>query len=601
MPTRSKSAVSKAETPQINRKALLVAIDDYPGISNDLNSCVADAKAMTALLQTSPYNFEEIQTYTNEQATIANIKAGLEWLISNAASDRDRLVLFFSGHGFRTKKDGTDKDGVLHECLCLHDGFLFDTELTQLTQTLPPAILSIFLDCCHSGGMEKNFVLRDSKIKTFFPTDPQEIAKAFAPKPTSPPIKPFGCSTQFNPDAPANKEFKEPEQQVNGLIITACQAEQVALAGSPQTEGKSAFTYSLLKVLETLSPNAEVSNRQLFERTSAVLKSLHLEQIPVLHEPPNAPGLQDKSFITLRPVSVSQDSPAPVFPNFPTEPIETTNKGTSNMSTTQSSVLNLNRPLTEADAQFCTDVLKYSLEVMPRVMQSVNQQDSKANGQEPIGNSKFWGGLAVGSAIPYVLNWVQGKSWETEIEDISADEKAGGAVLGLTLAGVLTGIIPGVVSAFKGATDSKNLNRDLTEADIQYCTKVVECSLRVMPKMLQAISPQNSKAVPWGAAVPGLVAGIPGLIALIRGKDWKIESDAPITEEKFWADVLGATLGANPGNFFGFTKGVTDSKNFDPKESSAAPASNGATSAEVGEELVDAVMTRLASALLAAR
>ncbi|MES1026472.1 hypothetical protein ABN584_26590 [Gloeocapsa sp. BRSZ] len=50
-------------------------------------------------------------------------------------------------------------------------------------------------------------------------------------------------------------------------------------------------------------------------------------------------------------------------------------------------------------------------------------------------------------------------------------------------------------------------------------------------------------------------------------------------------------------------------KNFDPQESSAAPgivllpapASNGAASPEMDEELVDAVMARLASTLMAAR
>lgn len=57
------------------------------------------------------------------------------------------------------------------EYLCLHDlNYLFDTE-TQLTQMLPLGILSVLLDCCHAGGMEENFVLGNTKIKTFFPED----------------------------------------------------------------------------------------------------------------------------------------------------------------------------------------------------------------------------------------------------------------------------------------------------------------------------------------------------------------------------------------------------------------------------------------------
>lgn len=89
----------------------------------------------------------------------------------------------------------------------------------------------------------------------------------------------------------------------------------------------------------------------------------------------------------------------------------------------------------------------------------------------------------------------------------------------------------------------------------------------------------------------------------------KTGSDAPIAEEKFWTQVISAAIGVIPGIIDAVTKGATDSKNFEPKESSAAPdvvplpapTSNGAAAAEVDEELVDAVMTRLADALMAAR
>jgi len=40
-----------------SRKALIVAINDYPESANDLPSCVEDAKGITALLQSDPYAF----------------------------------------------------------------------------------------------------------------------------------------------------------------------------------------------------------------------------------------------------------------------------------------------------------------------------------------------------------------------------------------------------------------------------------------------------------------------------------------------------------------------------------------------------------------
>jgi len=166
-----------------------------------------------------------------------------------------------------------------------------------------------------------------------------------------------------------------------------------------------------------------------------------------------------------------------------------------------------------------------------------------------------------------------------------------------------------------------NLDRSLTEADAQFCAEVIKCSLQVMPTMLQAVNQQDSKANGqhpignskfWTALIPPLIGVIPTIFDAIRGKNWKTESDAPISEEKFWTQVIPAILPVIPSIIDAVTKGATDSKNFEPQESSAAPGvvplpvpasngANGAASAEVDEELVDAVMARLASTLMAAR
>ena len=64
----------------------------------------------------------------------------------------DRLVFYYSGHGWRT-----ERDGVLRECLCLHDDFLFDDELVRASQDLPSGVLTVVIDACHSGGLSKPF------------------------------------------------------------------------------------------------------------------------------------------------------------------------------------------------------------------------------------------------------------------------------------------------------------------------------------------------------------------------------------------------------------------------------------------------------------
>ena len=141
------------------RKALIMAINDYPESANDLPSCVEDAKGITALLQSDPYAFQEVRTFLDGEATIKTVMEGLDWLFGKNSRDEgiqvtseDRLVFYYSGHGFRT-----NKDGVLKECLCLHDGFFFAETLNHQTQDLPPGIFTMVLDSCHSGGMDKRF------------------------------------------------------------------------------------------------------------------------------------------------------------------------------------------------------------------------------------------------------------------------------------------------------------------------------------------------------------------------------------------------------------------------------------------------------------
>lgn len=114
-----------------SRKALIVAINDYPdGSANDLPSCIDDAKAMTELLKAAPYEFQEIRTHLDAEATIQNVTDSLNWLFEGSSQHRtqmgpdDRLVFYYNGHGFRT-----EQDGILRECLCLYDGFFFDKEL----------------------------------------------------------------------------------------------------------------------------------------------------------------------------------------------------------------------------------------------------------------------------------------------------------------------------------------------------------------------------------------------------------------------------------------------------------------------------------------
>jgi Caspase domain len=448
----------KAVVPKIKQKALIVGIDDYPGVGNDLPSCIKDAQSITALLQSAPYGFEEIATYTNEQATIANVTAGLKWLFADqtSLSSNDRLVFYFSGHGYRT-----EKGGILRECMCLHDGFMFDAELTQITQSLPSGILTVILDCCHAGGMEKKFLTElmaegesgqpaeTTRIKNWFPPG-EEFAKTFAAEQSTLPVKQFGCSIltplpgsgvgfwgkgmDMDPSLP-----KSAEPEINGLLITACRADQTASASSSQTQGNSAFTYCLLEVIKKLG--APVSSSQLFDLVSANLATLKFKQVPVLYEPANALGLRTKQFITFG-TMMAATTPAKSF-NL----INNQTTGESIMSNIQAPTLN--RPLTEADAKYYSDVMAASLQLVPTIYQTMNSKDfqTNGNGTPPVADGKFWGAIigAAVSALPALVNAVSGKDFQTASSQPVDQEKFWTDVISEAIK-----IVPDIINVFSG-------------------------------------------------------------------------------------------------------------------------------------------------------
>lgn len=173
-------------------RALVVGINNYPG-TNALPSCVQDATAFSTHLQ-SKFAFQEIKALTDQQASKHAVLDGLAWLF-NGATPQDRLVFFYSGHGYRPQINGE-----LREALVTQDSrFLDDTELADAMVSVPDGVLTIVLDTCFSGGLEKLFIAEDGRIahvvKSKFwtaeaPTSQVISSKGFEPAAVS--FRPFG-------------------------------------------------------------------------------------------------------------------------------------------------------------------------------------------------------------------------------------------------------------------------------------------------------------------------------------------------------------------------------------------------------------------------
>lgn len=122
--------------------AVLVGLNDYPGRPNSLPYSVNEVNAFKkTLLEGGNWVDSNIQTLTNQNATVSGILGAIQWL--NAKEDRNDLsIIYLVGHG------GHNATGT---CFLAYDADIFDTALAQAIHNFN-GYLVIIIDCCYSGG-----------------------------------------------------------------------------------------------------------------------------------------------------------------------------------------------------------------------------------------------------------------------------------------------------------------------------------------------------------------------------------------------------------------------------------------------------------------
>jgi hypothetical protein len=289
------------------KRALLVGLDQYPNPSNNLNSCVADTLAFRdkILMQTYKFNLDDIQLLHNQDATLANVREGLDRLFDGASAG-DEIVFFESSHGYRYPKGDT-----LVEVLCLYNEFLEDSEFAVRTDKLPPDVLTVVLDACHSGGMDKVYFppggTAVARSKVFRPGGEQGQRDAQLLQQVTR-FKFFG-RTRTQDTGTVAKNFvvrggkvpaakgMEAQAELNGALFAACAADQTAAAGSIATNNLSAFTFALIDQLDPA-----ISLSALADKVVARLEALNMRQTPVVETPAAHQELAAETFITMKPV-----------------------------------------------------------------------------------------------------------------------------------------------------------------------------------------------------------------------------------------------------------------------------------------------------------
>lgn len=146
-----------------SRRALLVGINDYPDPANKLEGCVNDVFTMSAVLQESGFDPEDIRVVLDERATTQGIMHRLHWLL-DGVRDGDERVLFYSGHGAQIPGYGAkDEPDHVDECLVPYDfdwspaHAIVDNQFCELYSQLPyDSHFVAMFDCCHSGGLTRD-------------------------------------------------------------------------------------------------------------------------------------------------------------------------------------------------------------------------------------------------------------------------------------------------------------------------------------------------------------------------------------------------------------------------------------------------------------
>jgi len=273
----------------MKRKAFLVGINRYPDPRNNLKGCVNDVLLMAKTLR-EQYGFKgetDVKLLTDERATTANIRKGLEGLVSDAEPG-DSLVFHYSGHGSQVRDaHGDELSDNLDESICPYDldwdHPFTDDDLAEICREVPKGTLfTVILDCCHSGTGLREFLPPDLPVRYKFLPAPVEVRHRSEPH-----IENRGIDrsvTMTGPDkALPVRGFGISLTKSNAVLIAGCRDDQTSADAWIDGDYHGALTYYLWRSLRDLKWKG--TYRQLIAATGSALADHNYDQVPQLEGP----------------------------------------------------------------------------------------------------------------------------------------------------------------------------------------------------------------------------------------------------------------------------------------------------------------------------
>ncbi|BCL74376.1 hypothetical protein JHS3_01120 [Jeongeupia sp. HS-3] len=186
----------------MNKSALCIGINDYPGVDSDLSGCINDANDWAAELQRRGFAATLLlDADARKQAMVDAIRRHI-----SAARGGDVLVITYSGHGSWVPDQNGDEPDSRDEVLCPHDisqgQVLSDDELYDLFGERERGVKIVLIaDSCHSGTVAKlapplgdggRGKARFLAPETFLDASALAVAKSRTAAPAKP-ARPFGA------------------------------------------------------------------------------------------------------------------------------------------------------------------------------------------------------------------------------------------------------------------------------------------------------------------------------------------------------------------------------------------------------------------------
>jgi len=150
------AAAPPAPAPEPHKRALVVGISQYRPPTVPTPGSAGDAGAVQAVLLKNGWPKENIRVLVDGEATAANIRAGLDWLVSNSGP-HTFSVFHYSGHTRQEQRGMADGDLEPYDELIwgADNQFIADGELgVRLRGLQGRGVISIA--ACEAAGFDDN-------------------------------------------------------------------------------------------------------------------------------------------------------------------------------------------------------------------------------------------------------------------------------------------------------------------------------------------------------------------------------------------------------------------------------------------------------------